>query len=71
MLFFIELKSYSVLQPDPYLTQHFFPDINKPQASSLGQKKRKIGMLELFYDSPFPPVSSYILKIEMGLAAAI
>lgn len=30
-----------------------------------------MGMLELLYDSPFPPVGSYILKIEMGLTGVI
>lgn len=61
------------MQADPYLQQQIFfflTDINKPQARQK-KEKRKIGMLELFYDSPFPPVNSCILKIEMGLAAAI
>lgn len=57
----------------------FFPYINKPQKrenhkqvlQEKKKKKEKIGILELFYDPLFPPVSSYILKIEMGLAAAI
>lgn len=47
-----------------------FPGSSMSQASIL-RKKNKVRIEKLLLDSPFSPVNSYILKIEMGLTAVI